>query len=132
MSMVIDTSALIAILKGEPERIRLSKAIVAADECWISAATLVEAGILMEGQHGEGGARRLDELISQTGIETVPLTAAHVVFAREAFRRFGKGRHPARLNFGDCFSYALAKALGEPLLFVGEDFAATDVGVAAY
>ena len=129
--MVIDTSALVAILKDEPQRAALSRAIVSSARCQMSAATLVEAGIVMQGQYGNDGARRLDRLLLQTEIEIVPLTTAHADLAREAFRRFGKGRHPAGLNFGDCFAYALATALGEPLLFVGDDFGQTDVGVAA-
>lgn len=130
--MVIDTSALIAILKDEPKRLALSKAIVAAGRRRMSAATLVEAGIVMQGQHGNDGAGRLDKLLIQTDVEIVPLTAAHASLARDAFRKFGKGQHPARLNYGDCFAYALATALAEPLLFVGDDFGQTDVPVAAY
>ncbi len=130
--MVIDTSALIAILQHEPEADALSEAILAASAPRISAATLVEAGIVMQGRHGDVGSRNLDVLLSQTRIEVLPLTAAHAALAREAFRRFGKGQHPAGLNYGDCFAYALAVALGEPLLFVGSDFGQTDVAVAEY
>ena len=130
--MVIDTSALVAILQDEPERGALSDAIPTAPSRRLSAATLVEAGIVMEGRHGEGGASRLDGLLDQVRVEVVPVAAAHVGLARGAFRRFGKGRHPAGLGYGDCFSYALAAALAEPLLFVGDDFGRTDVEVAPY
>ena len=129
--MVVDTSALIAILQDEPERRALTDAMTAAP-CRVSSATLVEAGIVMQGRYGDGGAGRLDALLSQTRVEVLPLTAAHASAARGAFRRFGKGRHPAGLNYGDCFSYALAVALSEPLLFVGDDFGQTDVDVAPY
>ena len=120
--MVIDTSALVAILQDEPEKGVLTDAILVTPRCRMSAATLVEAGIVMQGRHGDVGSRDLDGLLSQTRVEVVPLTTAHAALARDAFRRFGKGRHPAGLNYGDCFAYALAVALGEPLLFVGDDF----------
>lgn len=129
--MVVDTSALIAILQDEPERHALADAMTAAP-CRLSSATLVKAGIAMQGRYGDGGAGRLDALLMQTGVAAVPLTVAHAALAREAFRRFGKGRHPAGLNYGDCFSYALSVALSEPLLFVGDDFGQTDVDVAPY
>lgn len=128
--MVIDTSVLIAILQDEPERRALSEALLAAPTLRISAASLVEAGVVMQGRYGDDGASRLDLLLTHAGTETVPVTAAQAALARDAFRRFGKGRHPAGLNFGDCFAYALAVALGEPLLFVGQDFGQTDVRVA--
>ena len=130
--MVIDTSALVAILQDEPERAALTDTVLAARRCRMSAATLVEAGIVMQGRHGDDGAGRLDMLLSQIRVEVVPLTAAHAALARDAFRRYGKGRHPAALNDGDCFSYALAAALDAPLLFVGADFEQTDVAVAPY
>lgn len=129
--MVVDTSALVAVLQDEPERPALRDAMVAST-CRLSTATLVEAGIVMQGRHGDGGAQRLGALLTQLGVEAVPVTVAHAALAREAFRRFGKGRHPAGLNYGDCFSYALAVALSEPLLFVGDDFGQTDVDVAPY
>ena len=130
--MVLDTSALVAILQDEPERRALARAIRDATARRISAATLVEAGVVMEGRHGDAGRRALDALLGRASVGVVPLTAAHAALARDAFRRFGKGRHPARLNYGDCFSDALARALGEPLLFVGDDFGQTDVAVVAY
>ena len=130
--MVLDTSALVAVLQDEPERRALARAIRDATARRISAATLVEAGVVMEGRHGDAGRRALDALLGRASVGVVPLTAAHAALARDAFRRFGKGRHPARLNYGDCFSDALARALGEPLLFVGDDFGQTDVAVVAY
>lgn len=130
--MVVDTSALIAYLRGESGSDRLEAALLAADSLWLSAASLVEAGIVVEGSRGEDGGRKLDLLLHRLSIQVVPVTADHAEFARSAFRRFGKGRHPAGLNFGDCFSYALARALDEPLLFVGNDFSRTDVAVASY
>ena len=130
--MVVDTSALVAVLQTEPEADALTEAMLAVASPRISSATLVEAGIVMQGRHGDEGSRELDTLLAQVRAEVVPVTAAHAAVAREAFRRFGKGRHPAGLNYGDCFSYALAVALAEPLLFVGDDFGQTDVDVAPY
>ncbi|HEV2132261.1 MAG TPA: type II toxin-antitoxin system VapC family toxin [Longimicrobiaceae bacterium] len=130
--MVVDTSALIAYLKREAEASRVESALMGASRLSISAATLVEAGIVAESLRGALGNRELDALLKELDFAVVPLTAAHADLARSAYSRFGKGRHPASLNFGDCFAYALAQALGEPLLFVGEDFAQTDVKVAAY
>ena len=130
--MIIDTSVLIAILQLEPEAVRMLAAIKKADRRAMSAATLVEAGIVVETRSGEQGARDLDAAVARMRIEIVPLTASHAAHARRAFRRYGKGRHLARLNLGDCFAYALAKASGEPLLFKGEDFSKTDIAVADY
>ena len=130
--MVLDTSALVAILLKEPESSALVQAIRDAPSRRLSAATLVEAGMVMLGRYGDAGSHDLDALLARSSAEIVPLTAAHAGLAREAFRRFGKGRHPAALNYGDCFSYALAAALGEPLLFVGSDFSQTDIAVAQY
>lgn len=128
--IVLDSSVLVAILLGEPGAEALSDAVLAAPIRRMSAATLVEVGMVMQGRRGDVGARELDLLLAQFSVETVPLTAAHAALARDAFRTFGKGRHPAGLNLGDCFSYALAVALDEPLLFVGDDFGQTDVRVA--
>lgn len=130
--MVVDTSALVAILLGEPSAESLITVLQREPDRRISAASLVEAGMVMQARLGDAGERELDLLVRQLGIVTIPFTAEHVDLARSAFRRFGKGRHPASLNFGDCFSYALAQALGEPLLFVGEDFARTDIASAHY
>lgn len=125
--MVIDTSAIIAILAQEDDAEALASAIQRDETRLLSVATLTEAGIVMTALFGEGGAADLDELIEQMQVEIVPLTEEHARLAREAFARFGKGRHPARLNLGDCFSYALAKASGHPLLFKGNDFSRTDL-----
>jgi ribonuclease VapC len=129
--LVLDPSALIAYLKAEPEATRLRDAMLAASVLSLSAASLVEAGMVAEKLRG-GGAIDLDTMLAELHVKIIPFTEEHAGLARSAFRRFGKGRHPAGLNFGDCFSYALARALGEPLLFVGNDFSQTDVQVAPY
>lgn len=125
--MVIDTSALIAILQDEPERRRFNEVIEAAPHRRISTATQVEIAIVVEARYGADGIRDLDLFMATAAIEPVAVDAQQALAAREAFRRYGKGRHPAALNFGDCFSYALAKVLDEPLLFKGMDFAQTDL-----
>lgn len=130
--MVIDTSALVALLSLEPEAVRLAKAIDSDPVRLISAATLVEAGLVIESRFGSAGALELDLAVAKAGFSIEPLTADHAELAREAWRRFGKGRHPAGLNLGDCFSYALARATAEPLLFKGEDFRQTDIVAFAY
>jgi ribonuclease VapC len=124
--MVIDTSALVAILTDEPDRRALVDAIAGANVRLISAATVLEAGIVMEARRGEHAGRELDLFLHRAKCEIVAVDAEQVDIARAAYRRYGKGRHAAGLNFGDCFSYALAKARGEPLLFKGQDFAKTD------
>lgn len=130
--MVADTSALVAVLLREPTADRLTGALDNAPVIRCSAVSLVEAAMVMQGRLGERGERELDLLVARLRVEIVPVTIEQAEVARSAFRRFGKGRHPAGLNFGDCFSYALARALGEPLLFVGNDFSQTDVRVAPY
>ena len=125
--MVIDTSAIIAILNQESDAESLSLAIEADPLRLVSAATVVEAGMVALSQRGERGAAWLDAFLDEMGVEVVPLSRDHARLACEAFRQYGKGRHPARLNFGDCCSYALAKASGHALLFKGEDFTKTDV-----
>jgi ribonuclease VapC len=130
--MVIDTSALIAILLSETPARPLVTILESTPSTHLSAASLVEAGIVMQGRLGEEGERRLDQLLFRLGAEVVPVSREYAEIARSAFRRFGKGRHPAGLNFGDCFAYALARPLGEPLLFLGDHFSQTDVAVAAY
>jgi ribonuclease VapC len=129
--MVIDTSALIAILRKEPERRMFIEAIEAANPRLMSVATFVEISIVIEARHGAEGLRDLDHFITRAGIELVSVDADHGSLARRAFSHFGKGRHRAGLNFGDSFSYALAVAVGEPLLFKGNDFVHTDVPVVA-
>lgn len=125
--MIIDTSVLIAILLDEPEAEQLIEAMAADEKRMISAVSMVEAGIVILNRKGEAGLRELDTLTAKAAIVVTPVDAQQSVLAREAFFRFGKGRHPAKLNFGDCFSYALAKALQQPLLFKGDDFNRTDI-----
>jgi ribonuclease VapC len=125
--MVIDTSAILAILQDEPERRTFNEAIEAASERRLSAATFVELSIVIEARLGPEGIRDLDLFLATAEIELVPLDAHQARLARSAFSRFGKGRHSAGLNLGDGFSYALASAYGEPLLFKGNDFALTDL-----
>ena len=127
--MVIDTSALVAILLGEPDAGVFAKAIAADPKRLISAFTALEASIVIEAKKGESGGRELDLLIHRAQIEIVALNADQLDLARSAWREYGKGRHPAGLNIGDCCSYALAKHAQEPLLFKGDDFARTDIPV---
>lgn len=130
--MVIDTSALIAILAREPDADRLVAAVGTDRHRLVSAATVVEASLVLLGRYGEAAEPQLDRLLRTIGAEVVPVGEDQVALARDAALRFGRGRHPAALNFGDCFSYALSLARGEPLLFVGGDFAQTDVEVCRY
>lgn len=125
--MVIDTSALVAILRDEPERSAFNQAIAAADTRTLSVASFLEASMVIESRHGPEGVRDLDLLIAKAGVELAAVDADQAYVARTAFRAYGKGRHPAGLNFGDCFAYALAKTTGEPLLFKGSDFSLTDI-----
>jgi ribonuclease VapC len=125
--MVIDTSAFIAMLTDEPERRRLVEAIEAAESRLTSAATFVETSLIIESRYGPDGLRDLDLFLARAGIELVPVDGEQAHAARRAWSRFGKGRHRAGLNYGDCFSYALAMTAGEPLLFKGDDFVHTDV-----
>ncbi len=129
--MIIDTSAIIAILRGEPEARRIAEAIEAAPARRISAATYVEIGAVIDGARDPVASRLVDELITAAAIAIEPVTAAQARIARDAYRDFGRGSgHPAGLNFGDCFAYALARATNEPLLFEGDDFSHTDVAAA--
>ena len=130
--MIVDTSALIAILRQEPEAERLARAMANDPVRLISAANWLEAGLVIFVRVGKEGTRDLDLLIAKYHLEAAPVTAKQAAIARRAFMQYGKGIHPASLNFGDCFSYALAKDTGEPLLFKGSDFGRTDVGVVAY
>ena len=129
--MVIDASALIAILLDEPDRRSLEVAMESDAVRLVSAMTKLEAGIVMVGRFGIDGGVRLDRLLARIGATIVSFDDAQADIAREAFARYGKGRHRAGLNFGDCAAYALAVLEAEPLLFKGTDFAATDVEVAA-
>jgi ribonuclease VapC len=128
--MVVDTSALLAILQDEPERRAFNEAIEAADSRSMSVATFVEASIVLEARFGASGVRDLDLFVERAGIELVEVDVEQARTARRAFARYGKGHHKAGLNFGDCFSYALASVRGESLLYKGADFAHTDVSAA--
>jgi ribonuclease VapC len=129
--MVIDTSALVAMLTDEPEAARYESAVAADPVRLISAASYLEAAIVIETRFGEAGGRELDLWLHRAGVDVVAVSAEQAEAARVAYRRFGKGRHPAGLNFGDCFSYALAMVSGESLLFKGADFTHTDISAAA-
>ena|SRR5947209_2653934 len=125
--MVVDTSALIAVLLLEPEAARITEVLEGAPLCVLSAANLLEASIVIEGRKRDAGSHDLDLLLYHSGVEIVPVDQDQAELARLAWRRFGKGRHPAALNYGDCFAYALAKSRDLPLLFVGSDFSQTDI-----
>ena len=125
--IVVDSSALIAILDKEPDAALYAEAIAEADTPLISAATLLELHIVMLNRHGARAAQIVDRLIQNAALQIEDFTAQHVALAREAYDRYGKGRNAVGLNYGDCFSYALAKATGLPLLFKGQDFAKTDL-----
>lgn len=128
--MIIDTSALVAILFQEADGLRYLRAIAAAPDAIISAATLVELTMVVEGRAGEAAGREVDVFLSEMDVRIWPVTARHAQAARQAWRRFGKGRHPAALNLGDCFSYALAMSMDDALLYKGHDFSQTDVKAA--
>jgi ribonuclease VapC len=124
--MIVDTSAIIAVVNGEADASLYAAALADAPAARISAANWLEAAIVADARFGPL-AYRFDALIADAGIEVVPVTPRQADLARAAYRRFGKGNHPAGLTFGDCFAYALAAERGEPLLFKGNDFAQTDV-----
>lgn len=126
--MIVDTSAVVAILLGEPERAAFVRAIVQADRPRISAASYVECGIVVDSFRDPVLSARLDQLLEELRIEIEPVTAGQARVARDAARQYGRGSgSPARLNFGDCFSYAAASSLGQSLLFKGDDFSQTDL-----
>jgi ribonuclease VapC len=125
--MILDTSALVAVLYGEPEARDFVERIRAADVCRISVANHVELSMVVESQLGPNGTRQADAFLRRAGVVVEPVTIEQGDLARQAFLDFGKGRHKAALNFGDCFAYALARATGEALLFKGDDFALTDI-----
>lgn len=127
--MVIDSSAIVAILLGEADEPWLIDMISQAARKLISAATVLECAIVLESRRGESAGRDLDVFLHRGGIEIVSVTPEQIEIARACFRRYGKGRHPAGLNFGDCFSYSLAKLSGEPLLAKGQDFTLTDISM---
>ena len=129
--MVIDASAVLAILQDEPERRTFNTLMVAAKKCSLSAATLVELSIVVQARFGAEGQADLDLFLRTAQVEIVSFNQEQAQLARAAFARYGKGRHRAGLNLGDCFSYALARFLDEPLLFKGDDFVHTDLRSAA-
>lgn len=130
--MVIDTSAVVAILRAEPERPRLLHALTQSSTRMIATPSALEASMVLSRSWPDSFEVEVDRFCAEAGVEIVSFTATHLRIARAAFRRFGKGRHEAALNFGDCMSYALSVATGEPLLFKGTDFAATDIAVARW
>jgi ribonuclease VapC len=125
--MVIDTSAVLAILQNEPERRTFNEAIETAETRSMSTASFVESSMILESRYGADGVRDLDLFIAKAQITLVPVDVELAHLARQAFRQYGKGRHPAGLNYGDCFSYALSRSLAEPLLFKGDDFTQCDI-----
>lgn len=125
--MVIDSSALIAIIGDEPETFAMLDAIELDSIRWISAATLLETSIVLQSRYGTEVVDDFDTLLTRIGVEIIDFDEDQARIARDAFNRFGKGRHPAALNFGDCFAYALSKSRDEPLLFKGSDFSQTDI-----
>ena len=128
--MIVDSSAVLAVLYREPDAERYERAIAESPNCRMSVANMLEASIVLEGRGGAAAGHELDVFLESAAIELAPVTVEHAEAARRAWRRFGKGNHPAALNFGDCFAYALANVTGEPLLFKGEDFSQTDIEAA--
>jgi ribonuclease VapC len=127
--MVIDTSALAAIFFAEPERQKFLAAITAAQSRLVSAATVLETGIVLEARQGEAAGREFDLFVVRANLQVVPVDTEQADLARSAWRKYGKGHHAAALNFGECFVYALAKSSGEPVLAKGTDFSQTDIAV---
>jgi ribonuclease VapC len=125
--MVIDTSAMVAILQNEPERRTFNEAIEGAEARSLSVASFVETSMIVETRYGSEGIRDLDLFINKAQIELIAVDVEQAHLARQAFRQFGKGRHAAGLNFGDCFSYALARALSDSLLYKGSNFGKCDI-----
>lgn len=130
--MVIDTSALVAILGNEPERERMAVAIDADPTRLVSAATVFETSIVLLARYGHDAIDDLELLLTRIKSDTRPFRADDLAVARRAYSQYGKGRHPAGLNFGDCFAYALSRITAQPLLFKGDDFAQTDVSAVLY
>lgn len=127
--MVIDSSAILAVLQQEPDAVAVSQALLQGHVRRLSVANFVEVSMVVEARHADAGIRELDNLLHRAAIEIVAVDEHQARIAREAFRHFGKGRHRAGLNFGDCFAYALAKSLDEPLLCTGKDFRLTDLAM---
>ena len=129
--MIVDTSAILAIALDEPERVRFRTLIAEAQRCALSAGSWIELSAVVTRRHPDSVLAAIGRLIAEARITIAPVTIEQAQIGHEAYRVYGKGRHPARLNFGDCFAYALAKATGEPLLYKGDDFVHTDVRAAA-
>ena len=125
--MVVDTSALLAIFLAEPERRQFLEAITQGEARYISAANVLETGIVLEARRGEAAGREFDLFLHHARLEVVPVDSDQIEIARVAWRKYGKGRHPAGLNFGDCFAYALAKVMDQPILFKGDNFTNTEI-----
>ena len=128
--MIVDTSAVLAVLFGEPDAEHYERTIAGASRCRMSVASFLETAIVLESRTGTEAGHELDFFLERAPIELTPVAPEHAQAARRAWRRFGKGNHPAGLNFGDCFSYALAAVTDEPLLFKGRDFSLTDIEAA--
>ena len=128
--MIVDTSAVLAVLFDEPDAERYVRALAGASRCRMSVVSFLEAAIVLESRAGAAAGPDLDLLLERAPIELEPVTLEHAQAARRAWRRFGRGNHRAALDFGDCFAYALAEATREPLLFKGQDFALTDIDAA--
>ena len=128
--MIVDTSAVLAVLFDEPDAERYVRALAGASRCRMSVVSFLEAAIVLESRAGAAAGPDLDLLLERAPIELEPVTLEHAQAARRAWRRFGRGNHRAALDFGDCFAYALAEATREPLLFKGQDFALTDIDTA--
>ena len=129
--MIVDSSALVAVLFREADAERYEEAIARATNCRISVVNLLEVFIVVESRGGTAAGQECDAFLDKAGIDPAPVRPEHAQEARRAWRRFGKGNHPAALDFADCFAYALARTTGEPLLFKGEDFARTDIEAAS-
>ncbi len=125
--MIVDSSALLAVLNRELDAERYEAATLSAPRCRMSVANLLEPSIVVESRGGAEAGHELENFLESAEIEPMPVTTAHLVAARRAWRQFGRGRHPAALGFGDCFAYALAQVSGEPLLYKGDEFTRTDV-----
>ena len=128
--MIVDSSALIAVVNRESDAGRHEEAMLNAAYCRMSVVNILEASMVVEGRGGAAAGHELDVVLARAGIEPVPVTVEQLEAARQAWRRFGRGNHPAALNFGDCFAYALARVMDEPLLFKGDDFSQTDIAPA--
>jgi ribonuclease VapC len=128
--VIVDSSVIVAVLRAEPEAQEFARAIASAKRRLVSAASYLEAAIVIDGSRSAISSRRFDDFFRASGIVVEAVTPRQAEIARHAYRDFGKGRHKAGLNFGDCFAYALAKEMDEPLLFKGKDFARTDIAAA--